>query len=296
VGHGIELNFDHGHVAGVWRRNHLRSLFASSLGRQIMLVFLDLGDKRDVEDRTVCVAAAIFKPKRYRHFVQSWNKFLRNWDATAFHAADFYPGAGEFERLTDTKKALFENDARRLPALIGSHITRLIVVSFRPDEFNSAVPDWKSRYAVSLHALAVQLCINHIGIWASQNHPRESFAYVMESGDLDERDVLKNVKRMTNNAEVQKYTRVTSFAISPKGVATGVEVADFVAWHWNKFYMDKFRFGNDVPRKDFAALIEITKEKVASAFLTGQKLKEFLTIAPLTPLLEKSAHLDLDAD
>jgi hypothetical protein len=257
----------------------------------MMKAYLDLGDKRDGQDHIVCVAAAVFQPEKYRRFVRPWNKLLRDWPAPAFHAADFYPGAQEFKRDTDIKSRLFENQSRRIPHLIGSHVTQVLTVAFRPEEFISVEPEWKARYGTSLHSLAVQLCMSHIGLWAQQNHPGEHFAYFMESGDSDEGDVHRTVEKMKAHPETRTFIRIDSFRAADKGAERGLEAADFVAWHWNKFYMDKYRLGNDEPRKDFQAFIDITGGKVASAFLTDRKLRAFLAIAPLIPLLGKTSQI-----
>jgi hypothetical protein len=51
--------------------------------------------------------------------------------------------------------------------------------------------------------------------------------------------------------------------------------------HWNKYYMDKIREGKeDEPRKDFAAFIETSQEKVDSIFLSGANLEYFLSLVP----------------
>jgi hypothetical protein len=251
----------------------------------MMKVFLDLGDKQDDEDHVVSIAATIFKPTPYKSFVKSWNKFLRNWRASAFHACDFYPGAEEFDRSTNERKILFEKDCKRIPGNIAQHVARVVLVAFRPEEFKALEPNWKERYGTSLHALAVQLCMGNIGLWAQENHPKEQFAYFMESGDPDQGNVSSSVDRIMSNDEARTYMRINSFTIVPKGTARGLEASDFTAWHWNKFYMDRFRKGNRQPRRDFAAFIQFAKEKVASAFLTGKRLDDFLKMAPLMPLI-----------
>jgi hypothetical protein len=63
-----------------------------------------------------------------------------------------------------------------------------------------------------------------------------------------------------------------------KGTERGLEASDFVAWHWNKHYMEKLKLGDDTPRKDFAAFIKLSENKVSNAFVTGERLTEFFRV------------------
>src|SRR5260370_1626883 len=71
---------------------------------------------------------------------------------------------------------------------------------------------------------------------------------------------------------------VGSFTHVEKGIARGTEASDFVAWHWNKYYMDKIRKGDaENPRKDFAALVAASEKKIRYIFLTGDYLLLFFS-------------------
>ena len=108
----------------------------NSVRRVEMLVFTDLGLKKDAKigDRMICVSVVIFKQVRYKQFVRPWERMLKAWNATAFHATDFYNGAGEFKRKGDAKReALFADDSKRIPTMIGKTIRRAILVAFLDD-------------------------------------------------------------------------------------------------------------------------------------------------------------------
>jgi hypothetical protein len=106
----------------------------------------------------------------------------------------------------------------------------------------------------------------------------------MESGDTDEGQVLKDVGKMRNDCETSRVIKVSSFASVDKGVARGLEAADFAAWHWNKYYMDKIRTRKEMePRKDFEAFANVAKHKLQYIFATGDKLKYFFSLGRVSP-------------
>ena len=248
----------------------------------MLKVYLDFGKKSDATDGIVCVASVVFKRTPYKQFLRPWNRMLKAWGASAFHATDFYPGAQEFVRDTPQRKQLFAEDAKRIPSMIGDHVQRILMVSFRPDEFNQlAPPKWKAKFGTSVHSHAVQLTVISNGWWRHEKCRHESFAYFMETGDTDQGEVVKTVERMRAENETSKVIRIASFTPVDKGMARGLEAADFAAWHWNKHYMDKIRTGKHTdPRKDFAALEAAAPHKIDILFATGDKLKYFFSVVP----------------
>jgi hypothetical protein len=209
---------------------------------------------------------------------------LKAWGASAFHATDFYPGAQEFIRDTPERQHLYDEDCKRIPNMIARHVQRVVLISFRPQEFLDTAPQvWKDTFGTNVHSHAVQLCLFSNGWWRFDKCRQESFAYFMESGDTDEGQVLKDVERMRNDAATSKVIKVSSFTSTSKGAARGLEAADFTAWHWNKYYMDKIRAGKELePRKDFAAFANIAKEKLEYIFATGEKLKYFFSLGKVS--------------
>lgn len=250
----------------------------------MLKAYIDFGEKIDRSDGISSVACVIFKPPAYKQFIRPWNRILKRWKADAFHATDFYPGAQQFKRDTEARKQMFEDDSKQIPKLIGEFASRVNIVSFRPEEFlQVASPQWKDKFGTSVHSHAVQLCLIDNGWWRKGCCPHKRFAYFMESGDEDNGEVSRTVERMradftTNTADV---IGISSFSVVDKGVARGLEAADFVAWHWNKYYMDKVRSGKeDEPRKDFAAFVHAAKDKVGYIFATGENLKYFFSLVP----------------
>jgi hypothetical protein len=237
--------------------------------------YMDRAAKRDASDEVMCVACVIFKPTAYKQFVRSWNRLLKAWGAKAFHAKDFYPGAREFKRDTPERQALYDEDSRRIPQMIATAISRILVVSFRPAEFLAVAPaEWKA-FRDNLHSLAVQACLLNNGDWLTEKkHSHESFAYFMESGDEGEAEVLRAVQGLRAHKKTSKYIKVASFTTVDKGLARGLEAADCVAWHWNKYYMDSERTGSvRRPRKDFLFIAETARGRCDCIFATGEDLK-----------------------
>jgi hypothetical protein len=251
-----------------------------------MKLYMDKGQKSDQSDDVVTVAAAIFSGAGCRRFEKGWRGFLKGWKASAFHATDFYNGRGEFERETPAKKARFERDCRRLPGLVGTDAHRLIAVAFRPAEFKQTAPEsFRARYGESVHSLAAQIVLIVNGWLAIQEKYTHGFTGFMESGDDDESRVLDTVRAMRADAKTGPHLQLDSFLSVKKGKAKGLEAADFLAWHWNKYYMDTFRQetrgekGRDI-RKDFAAVARLNPEKMYQTIITAKKLQYFLDGAP----------------
>jgi hypothetical protein len=253
----------------------------------MLRAYMDRGAKRDAADEVMCVACVIFKPTAYKQFVRPWNRMLKAWGAKEFHATDFYPGAKEFKRNTPERQALFEKDSRLIPQMIAKAVTQILIVSFRPSELMAVAPArWKEKVGTNAHSHAAQICLLSNGDWLKETKRRhESFAYFMESGDEDQAEVLSDVEGMRAHKNTAKHIKVASFSTVNKGMARGLEAADCVAWHWNKYYMDSDRAAKKRrPRKDFLSLVDATRGRWKYIFATGDDLKYIFSL--FAPVLE----------
>jgi len=253
-------------------------------GFLVMLkVYVDRGSKADATDGVVAVAATIFKPLGYKRFVRAWNRMLRGWGASSFHATDFYCGAQEFKRDTPAKQRRFDQDTKLVPRMIRDNVEHIKVVATRPNEFLQEAPDqWKKTFGTNPHAIGIQVLLIAMGWWAEEHHRNKQFAYFRESGDEDDGQIASSVESMrTGHPGTARLIRIGSFAHVEKGIARGTEAADCVAWHWNKWYMDKVRYDKaQDPRKDFAELVGTQVGRFQYIFLTGANLKYFFTLRP----------------
>jgi hypothetical protein len=245
----------------------LDDLLPGGKGNLAMLkVYLDVGRKPDPQktEEISCVVATVFKPVAYKQFVRPWNRMLKKWNANAFHATDFYPGGGEFERTTEERKEWHDADSRAIPSMIGKRLTRVTAMSFLTEEFKRVA--------------SVQLCMISLGYWLKDTSSTERFEYFQESGDEGQGAINHVVEKFRTDPEMGPHVRIASFKTVAKGTARGLEASDFVAWHWNKHYMDRIRKGEMAPRKDFAAFMKIAEDKVSTAFVSGEKLKYFFSV------------------
>ena len=254
----------------------------------MMKVYMDRAARHDSAKGVMCVAATVFKPVRYKQFVRPWNRMLRGWGASAFHATDFYPGGGAFYRKTPDLKpipariARYDRDSKLIPSLIGEHTEQIIGVSFLQREFERAAPPaWKAKYGDNMHVLAVQMCMIAIGYWAKKANYFDGFSHVLESGDESEAQVAEVVGNMKKDEVVGPHIQCRGYAFVDKGKARGLETADMVAWHWNKFYVDRLSAAKprDI-RKDFAKLLTISADRIHLYFPTEEKLRFFLSLDP----------------
>src|SRR4030042_5156987 len=108
--------------------------------------YLDRGSRADAEG-VMCVAAALFKPPKYRQFVRDWERMLKGikpGGVPYFHATDFFTGGGMFRGVS---REVRNDVAAKLPDLIHEHVHQVIAVSFKEDEFNRvAPPTWRARF------------------------------------------------------------------------------------------------------------------------------------------------------
>ncbi|HXN26085.1 MAG TPA: hypothetical protein VN902_03125 [Candidatus Acidoferrales bacterium] len=247
----------------------------------MLKAYLDVGRKTDAEktEEIICVVATVFKPVAYKQFVRPWKRMLDKWGASAFHATDFYSGGGEFERTTAERKKWYEEDSRAIPSMIGKKLTRVTAMSFLTEEFKKvASPKWKETFGTDTYGIAVQLCMISLGYWLKTTSPTERFSFVQESGDNGQGTINNMVEQFRNDPQMGPHVRIASFATRDKGAARGLEASDFVAWHWNKHYMDRIRKNDMAPRKDFAAFMKIAEARISTAFVSGEKLKYFFSV------------------
>lgn len=246
----------------------------------MLKVYLDRGAKSNHQHDIVSVGCVIFKEQPYKQFVRPWNRMLKQWQANVFHATDFYNGANEFKRDNAHQQRLFAEHSRIIPHMIGSSAYRIFFVSFRPSEFIKTVPaDWIKKFGSSIHSQAVQLIMIANGHWREKRCKHEYFAYFIETGDPDQAEVTDTMNHMKDDRTgTGEVVRIKSVNAVSKGVARGTEAADFVAWHWNKYYMDKVTKDKEDPRKDFAALVNSHKNRIGYIFATGDKLKYLFSL------------------
>jgi hypothetical protein len=145
--------------------------------------------------------------------------------------------------------------------LIGSNVEKVTLIAFRPSEYLTEAPaGWLNLFGTSVHSMAVQLVLLVLGWWREEHIPSHSFDYFMESGDSDEGKVLETVKKMQLDPPTRKVIGVKTFSSIEKGSARGLEAADFWAWQWNKYYVDRVLKGTpDEPRRDFKAAVSVQK-------------------------------------
>lgn len=249
----------------------------------MLKVYLDCGKKSNATEGVVSVAATVFTPQQYVAFTGPWNQMLFRWGAPAFHATDFYPGGGHFKRHTAERKAWFEEDSKGIPGMIGRYLRHGLVVAFKPDEFAEkfrGLP-WLSGRSKSVQSIAVQRVLIRLGYWAQETNHNDGFTYFMERGDEDAGIVMSRVRRMQASPRIGPHIQVREFRTLDKSRARGLETADFLAWHWNKYWADRLSQGKkwDV-RKDFQAFINhvghFSGGQIEEEFITGEAVDQMV--------------------
>jgi hypothetical protein len=251
----------------------------------LVKVYLDRGYKAEAHGIT-SVAAALFKPSRYKQFGRRWERFLKRWGADAFHATDFYNGAGEYfgfrgsdGQIDSGLKAKHDADARAIPGIISAHSRQLIVVSFKEQEFSQVAPkNWQDIFG-SLNSVAAQMIAGTIGHWANRSGYHGEIAYVIEYGD-DGLEMEHGLRKLYDAPAQRAHTRMSGYpVVASKGRARGLEVSDFIAWHWNKFYVEQMAAVGPKRRgvrRDFAAFTQMPETHLDVHLVTGQVLEKFL--------------------
>ena len=228
------------------------------------------------------MAACLFKPPKYKQFVRRWEQMLKGilpGGALFFHATEFFPGGGIFK---DVPRAKRDAIAATLPDLLDEFLHQVIAASFKEDEFiREAPPLWKKRFG-SLTGVAVQMCAGGIGHWANERSNNGPIAYVFESGEADEAEAGTAFTNISRSPKIKAHSRYRSHTFTAKGLARGLEAADYFAWHWNKFDAETLSRSVGDPsrratRKDFHSLVMRNPEKYRVFTFTGPELHVFLT-------------------
>ena len=253
----------------------------------MLKAYLDRGAKQEAATGVMCITAALFDPFRYDQFLHAWQPFLDGWRAAAFHATDFYTGAqgSPFFRkrpdgsLDPDREARYNRDSKLIPHIIGRHVRELFVITFRPDEFIAMAPAaWREQFG-SLHRVAAQMMLGRVGYWADQSNYQGEIKYFYETGDEDEAAVHDAYVHLYADVAKREQARMASIPVGvEKGNAHGLEVADFLAWHWNKWYIDTYAPTKQrrPMRKDIEALLKIEGLDVHVTMVMGQALEHFL--------------------
>lgn len=255
----------------------------------MLKVYMDLGAKRQ-SGRIMCATAALFEPWYYDAFLHEWQSILDGWNATAFHATDFYPGGkgktGDFRRkrpdgtLDPEKVARQTRDATRVVEVIAATVRQLFIVTLREDEYEAIAPKaWRDQFG-DVRRVAVQLLADHIGHWANDQKYRGEIAYFYETGPKDEARAYQALHDRFDDPRHRKHMRMASTPIGVgKGKAHGLEVADCVAWHWTKWKVESHDTRQRKARADIFALMDLLKakgRKIDVRLFTGEALQTFL--------------------
>ena len=255
----------------------------------MLKAYLDRGAK-DGAGRVVTMAGAVFWPYFYDQFLHEWQPFLDGWQAKAFHATDFYSGAPPFDwkrpdgTVDPERRARHLSDSKRIPDMIGSYVEQLFVVCFREEELETVAPEaWRTLFG-NVHRVAAQMIAQSIGYWARRTNQNGEIAYFYELGDGDDAYVADGLLSTFRAPEQRKHARMAATPIGvEKGKAHGLEVADFLAWHWNKFAVDTMAAVGKNPRplrKDIDRLMRLLhlrdETKIDVRLISGDNLVRFL--------------------
>lgn len=265
----------------------LNDILPAGRGYIAMLkAYLDRGARTEA-GRVMCVGAALFESFHYDRFLHEWQPILTEWGATAFHATDFYPGGGEFKRtrpdgtIDPALKARHDRQSREIPVIVGTHVHQLFVITFHEDEYEAIAPKaWRDRFG-NVHRIAAQLMAGSIGHWANREPYDGEIAYFYETGDEDEAAVDDALRGLYKRPDQRAHTRMASTPIGvDKGKARGLEVADFLAWQWNKYVAESMPPNRKRPiRKDIQLLMDVLHDKgkkIDVKRMTGKPFEDFL--------------------
>lgn len=170
------------------------------------------------------VAAAVFDPATYDFFLHEWQPILSAWNADAFHATDFYPGAGQFRRkrrdgnIDPALVEQYQRHSREIPAIIGRWVEKLFVLSFFEGEYQSIAPEpWRERFG-GVHRVGAQLMLGGIGFWANKTNYQGEIEYFYETGDDEEAAMHDALCKLYRQPDQRAHTRMAS---TPIGVDKG---------------------------------------------------------------------------
>jgi hypothetical protein len=236
----------------------------------------------------MCVAAALFEAFPYDLFLHEWQPILDEWGAPAFHATDFYPGGGKYfwrkrkgeQHPEPERAARYERHCREIPQIIARHVRQLFIITIRPSEYEAIAPaTWRARFG-GPHRVVAQMMVAKCGWWADKTGYDGEIAYFYETGDDEGAQVEDALDKLWDDPVKRKHGRMAATPIGvPKGRARGLEVADFLAWHWNKWWVETLIEKERPIRTDIQTLMELVdvrRERISVTPLIGEPLVHFL--------------------
>jgi hypothetical protein len=169
-----------------------------------------------------------------------------------------------------------------LPSLIEPYVRKLFVVAFQKDEYEAVAPRlWRQRYG-DVNSVAAQMICQSVGFWAQRENHEGEITYICEDGGgPDDQQMHAALRRVYKNPKSRNHARMAGPPVGvEKGNARGLEVADFLSWHWNKYHTETRTAEKPrAMRKDIRALMELLEmrhEKIDVRLFTGDRLRDFL--------------------
>jgi len=118
------------------------------------------------------------------------------------------------------------------------------------------------------------------GWWADKTSYDGEIAYFYETGDDEEADIKHALDDLWKDPVKRKGARMATTPIGvEKGKAHGLEVADFLAWHWNKWWLETLITQKRSIRQDIQALmklLDVSEDVISVTPVMGHVLEAFL--------------------
>ena len=168
-----------------------------------------------------------------------------------------------------------------MSGFVANSVHGLFVVSLKQKEYEQVAPLGFRRRFGGPHRVAISALLGGIGFWANKNNYKGLISYFYETGDSDEAEVKNALEKLFDSERDRIHCRMASTPVGvEKGRARGLELADLVAWHWNKFYVETVAASKPrKPREDFVALdkaMTARGKKMENSVITGRQLENFL--------------------
>ncbi len=199
----------------------------------------------------VCVAGYIFDKEQAIKFDREWRAVLNIYHLTFFRMSSFAHGSEPFDNLSPHERDALE---RNLIAVINKWMSFGVAITVEPEILTRVLPgDGDS--AESPFSYCARFVLTGARRWIDEKKVTGDCAYIFESGHRSHEEANDIMNRLYLDARQRRAYRYLSHTFIGKSVATPLQAADLLAWHWYADRRSKTR-GDAAPRPCARALFE----------------------------------------
>jgi hypothetical protein len=240
----------------------------------------------------MCVGGYLFTAPDARRLAEEWAKVRERENIKFFHMADCsQPPSGQLKGKTAEEVLAIKKE---LIALIRETAAFGAAVAVSVDEYEREAPPGFIAHYGNAYTTCLHICAGNLLRMAERagNYYNGQIAYFFESGHKHQREANERFNNIAKSENAKREWHYTAHRFADKVNHPPCDAADFIAWHFRKFFLDSWKHppGSSQRRKmreDFRALLKdhFTAEDSRYEYLdlSGEILKRYFTTQKAVP-------------